>query len=313
MNSPEISVNMIVYNEEKYISEAIESILMQKFSDFEFIIVDDGSTDNTSKILKIFSKDKRIKLITNKKNMGRPYSRNLALFASSAPLIAIADSDDWCHPDRFYFQREFMQDNPQITVCGSSFSVYESDEKIPIFYDNENIRAEMIFNCPLANPSVMFRREKVIKITGGYNNFFKSAQDYDLWERLSHALHVEFRNLKENLVKYRTHPNRSRKEYVFNQMKMAQKIRLNQMKWLGLSLSKEELKYHKMIVGSILPESSDDIIKCIELIKRILLINLEKKYYNDTILSNKFKQKIISVLQTSTQIPGDITESLKSF
>ena len=69
MNSPEISVNMIVYNEEKYISEAIESILMQKFSDFEFIIVDDGSTDNTSKILKIFSKDKRIKLITNKKNI----------------------------------------------------------------------------------------------------------------------------------------------------------------------------------------------------------------------------------------------------
>ena len=204
---PAISVVMSAYNSEKYIAEAIESILNQTFKDFEFIIINDGSTDKTLEIIKNYSrKDKRIKLIKNTKNLGLIKSLNKGLKAARGKYIARMDADDISLPERFKIQYDYLEKNIEIFLIGSG--VIQIDKKgkeilksRPITGVKKIKRILRKRNC-IAHPTIMFQNDQNIF----YREKMLYCEDYDLYLRLLHKKN-KLDNIKELLLKYRISPD----------------------------------------------------------------------------------------------------------
>jgi len=181
-----ITVLMTVYNDEVYISAAIESILSQTFTEFEFVIVDDGFTDNTSKILENYlKKDSRIK-VYSQENMGTTVAANNGLSFSKGKYVARLDSDDISYPNRLKIEYEFLESHPEVLLVGGGAHIIDKNGKI---IGERNINTNrpsktLMHRCIFQQSDVMFRREVLSKV-GGYREKFKNAQDYDLWLRIA--------------------------------------------------------------------------------------------------------------------------------
>jgi len=182
---------MSVYNEKEfYLKEAVKSILNQSFSDFEFIIIDDGSDDNNClRTLKEFvEKDERIKFIRNDTNIGLTKSLNKALALAGGTYIARIDSDDIADPHRLEKQLQFMEANPSYALCGSWAYFIDQDGKItgekrsPTDY--ERIKKRFIFFNFFTHSSLFFRKDIAMGLDG-YNENLKKAQDYDFILKIS--------------------------------------------------------------------------------------------------------------------------------
>ena len=207
MNNPKITVLMPVYNGEKYLAEAIESILNQTYKDFDFLIINDGSTDNSVKIIESYN-DPRIRLVKNKKNFGIVYSLNKGIDLAKGEYIARMDVDDVSLPERLEKQVAFVNYNPNIAVIGSYFNLidkkgyYIGKIKWPIGFEN-NLFYVLIGNNPVGHPGVMYRK-KVVEEIGSYHGKYAPAEDFDLWLRIYlNGYHCE--NIPEFLTDYRVH------------------------------------------------------------------------------------------------------------
>ena len=206
-NKPKISVIMSAYNTEKYIAEAIESILNQTLRDFELIIINDASTDNTLDIIKKYTKkDKRIKVISLKKNVGAAEARNMGLKIANGKYIAIMDSDDISLPERFRIQYNYLEKNKNIfLLAGGFYHINTSGEVInqeSKRYNSKQIKEILIKRNVLHNPTLMFRNEDNIF----YREKFVPAEDYDLLLRLL-SNNKNMYLLPDILIKYRVHPS----------------------------------------------------------------------------------------------------------
>ncbi|MBU3563544.1 glycosyltransferase family 2 protein [Polynucleobacter sp. Tro8-14-1] len=195
---------MPAFNAEKHIAAAIESILQQDFTNFELIILNDGSKDKTGQVIDQF-KDPRIYRIELQENQGLVKSRNQLVAASRGRYIAFLDSDDIALPHRLQAQVNFLDLN-QVDICGGAYySLYEATGKKKASkerYSDADIRALMTISSPLCNPAVMGRAE-VFK-THPYKIGKDYAEDYSLWIDLALA-GCRFANLKERLITYRIH------------------------------------------------------------------------------------------------------------
>lgn len=200
---PKVSVVMSVYNGEKHLREAVESILNQTFRDFEFIIVDDGSTDSTWKILTGYD-DPRIVLVRNQENAGLTKSLNKGLQLAKGKYIARQDADDASLPERLEKQAEFLDSNRDVGLLSCSFIEIDGEgrpvsvQRLPS-EDSELQERLLSSNC-FCHGAAMFRRE-CLKSVGAYREEFEFAQDYDLWLRISERYKVA--NLEEALYKWR--------------------------------------------------------------------------------------------------------------
>ncbi|NMB57375.1 glycosyltransferase [Candidatus Beckwithbacteria bacterium] len=209
--NPVVSVIMPVFNAEKYLKKAIESILSQTFTDFEFIIINDGSSDNSEKIIKSYP-DKRIRYFKNKKNQNLARCLNFAIKKAKGRYIARMDADDISYKNRFKKQYQFLQQNSQINICGTFADIInEKGQIIKNFkkptQDNE-IKLSLFFGNQLIHSSVFVRKEIFEKYQ--YNPNLKKGQDYELWVRLAFAKNIYFANLDENLLKYRLYYTQKR-------------------------------------------------------------------------------------------------------
>lgn len=207
---PLISVVMPCYNAECYIEESIKSILNQTFKDFELIIVDDGSTDRSLEIIKKYArKDKRIRVIRNKKNMGIAISRNIGTKAAKGKYIAVHDSDDISLPFRLKEQFDYLEKNPEAGVVGGYLQIFESESEKVIGIrkypeNDENLRNKIFFYSPVAQPAAMIRKD-VFKKIGFYNPKYPPSEDLDFWFRLGEQ--YKFANLPKVVLKYRISQN----------------------------------------------------------------------------------------------------------
>ncbi len=196
---PVITVLMPVYNAEKFLKEAIESILNQTFSDFEFLIIDDGSVDNSAKIIRSYS-DSRIRYIQNEKNQGISFTLNKGIELASSEYIARMDADDISYPARLEKQYQYFRDNPDCTLVSSWIRGINAageagyvDKLNPAFYFYN-----LIFTCWIYHPTVMYKRE-IVKKVGMYRSMY--SEDFDLWWRISR--NYPFYTLPEVLLDYR--------------------------------------------------------------------------------------------------------------
>jgi len=206
--TPLVSVVMPAYNREKYIEESIKSILNQTYNNFEFIIVDDGSTDDTEKIINTYKdKDNRIVYIKNEKNMGISKTRNRGMDEAKGKYIAIMDSDDISLPERLEKQVKYMEENGNCGIVGSGFLSFSDDnpQEMPNMrpIDNHNIKLHSLFCSPFGNPTCMLRKSVIDENNLRYNSKYDGAEDFEFFHRAKHFM--EFHNLPEFLLRYRIH------------------------------------------------------------------------------------------------------------
>ena len=235
---PVVSVLMPTLNSETYLKEAIDSILNQTFTDFEFIIVDDNSKDRTVNIIKQY-KDKRIKLIKGKQQ-GIAAALNLGLNMAKGEYIARMDADDISLPERLSEQVKFMEENLEIGICGTKIETLRINEKTEdweIFLPNSwaHLKTtpgvfDMLEKAVFCHPSVMFRKSVILKYNLCYNEELHQTEDQDLWFRACKV--TKFYNIDKVLLYYREHANASSKKYKSQGDKVLFKLKKEFLLWL---------------------------------------------------------------------------------
>lgn len=211
MPKPEVSVIMPVFNSEEFVAEAIESILSQTFKAFEFIIIDDASTDTSWQIIKKYaSEDKRIRAYRNSRNLKTTKTLNRGLRLSKGKYVVRMDADDWSYPERIAKQVEYMNKHLEVGVSGGAVKICNKNLKTintrlyPL--TDGDIRKKIFRYCPFAHPATIWRT-KVVKGVGGYNENIPLTQDYELYFRIGRT--SNFGNLDEVILNLRTHGSSS--------------------------------------------------------------------------------------------------------
>jgi glycosyltransferase EpsE len=210
MKKPVVSIIMSTYTDASYINDAIESVLQQTFLDWEFIIIDDTSTDNTGQIIdEITRKDDRFVVIHNKRNKGQTLNLVLGVELAKGEFIARIDGDDiWIDKSKLQKQINFLKDNPEYGLIGCWANIvdkngYKTSEGRSPCTDNA-IRSYMLIENCFFHSSVMIRRSIVEKV-GNYDSRVRSSQDYEYWLRI--GLVYKMHNLDKFMINYRMNPN----------------------------------------------------------------------------------------------------------
>ena len=220
MTKPLVSVVMVVCNVERFLAESIESILRQTFREFEFIIVDFGSTDSSKSIVSSYAEeDSRVRLHVIP-HCGLAEARNAGCSLARGQYLAIMDADDIACDDRLQQQVDFMGKNPEVGVLGGAVEWIDAGGRSLATMRhparNSEIQSVLLEHNPLWQPTVLIRTEAFVA-AGGYRAAFAPSEDYDLWLRI--AEHFQIANLKQVVLRYRIHPyqvsRRKRRQQTF--------------------------------------------------------------------------------------------------
>lgn len=209
---------MCVHNGLPFLNEAIESILNQSFCDFEFIIINDGSTDDSSQVIDAFAiRDRRI-ILVNQDHAGLVRALNRGLAMARAPVIARMDADDIALPERLARQYAHLMTKDDLAILGTAVSVIDADGRIVhrpnCIVGSDAVAKAMRTGPSLAHPSVLMRRDVLLEL-GGYRMAYQHAEDYDLWLRVIERYKID--NLPEVLLLYRQHDRKVSSRYAFAQ------------------------------------------------------------------------------------------------
>ena len=214
-----LSIIMTVYNSEKYVAESIESILDQIYDNFEFIIIDDSSTDSSYSICEKYAmQDNRIKLYRNHQNLWVVKSRNILLskISSDSKYIAILDSDDFADIQRMEKQIKFLENNQEYSIVWSALRIVNEEGEfvgVRVYPNTDDRISKSIFQkSPVAQPAVMIRKSDLDKI-GNYNEDFERCQDYELWCRAFDAGY-KITNIPDMLTFYRVYTEQWKTQYL---------------------------------------------------------------------------------------------------
>ena len=280
-----VSVIMPAFNAEKYISEAIDSILNQTFTDFEFIIINDGSTDKTAEIVKSY-KDDRIIFLDNEENKGIVYTLNKGLEISTGTYIVRMDADDISLENRIEKQVDFMEKNLDTGVLGSSIKMFgEGIQSTIVSYatDSNMIKANLIFHSCLAHPSVIIRKSVLNDYKLKYDSDYHGREDFKLWWDISEVSKIN--SLSDVLLCYRMHSNQITRQPTLRSRensRMLLKKRLFDMK-VDLDEEQENVLF-KYCVGDISNLSYDEIIRFVYVNGKIISKNESTRKFDNTCL-----------------------------
>lgn len=257
MNAPRVTVLMSVYNGERYLREAMDSIIGQTFADFQFLIINDGSTDSSVEIIQSYA-DSRVRLIHNDANMGLTASLNKGLELSLGDYIARMDADDISRPERLALQVRFMDANPKVGVCGSWVQFISKENKSiwKLPEKTEDIRCWQFHTVGVAHPSVILRRSFFVDQGLCYDLRCRYAQDYELWGRAIKCM--DFANIPKVLLDYRISSEQIGAIHGSEQLETVELLRLQRVRELGIDPTQGEQMIHGMIMdGSVLPGAAD--------------------------------------------------------
>ena len=288
---PAISVVMPTFNDGEYLREAIDSILNQTFRYFEFIIVNDGSTDNSEDIINSYN-DNRIRYLKNASNSGNAIARNIGMKAARGKYIAMMDSDDIAKPNRFVMQFEYLEGHPEIGIFGSAIIFFDENSWFTRYYptDPDYIRCFLFFKNAMAQNSVILRREIVLEHQLYYNPEFENGEDFDFWYRAA-MKGVRIANMRNALIYYRqsesqlSHPSNAGTRIESLKSHFRTKLDL-----FALEFNEEEfMLLHNFIRGRV--EVSDEQYK---VLKRLLTMVLNASKPNKIFDNAAFRAVIFS-------------------
>ncbi len=296
MKNPVLTVVMPIYNGERYVREAIDSILAQTFDDFELIIINDGSTDGSSDIIKSYQ-DSRIRIINNKKNQGIPYNRNLGLKEAKGAFLCWADCDDLSLPTRFEKQLDFLSKNPDYGGCGTWLGRFKGSHTSSILKalaNAEDIKASLLFRpATVPNATAMLRMSEIRKHNLCYNTELPISEDYDFVFRC--AQHLKFTNIQELLYMYRDSETSIMKQFEAleeRQYQIQKTIYKRALDGLGLNYSEEDLRTYQSICSEKIFENFNEFTAAYALLQKIEAANNVANIYDrknlHKVLGNQF-------------------------
>ncbi|OKP86413.1 hypothetical protein A3844_14020 [Paenibacillus helianthi] len=282
-----ISVLMPVFNMAPYIEESICSILTQTYTDFELLIMDDGSTDGTLDIIRKFD-DRRIKLITHSRNVGLIETLNQGIDLCTGEYIARMDGDDIALPHRFERQMNYMDIHQDCGVCGSQVYLLGLDAITTKPLHHEEIRCWQLFQCTIVHPTVMIRKSVLEDHGIKYLNYVH-AEDYEIWNRLSAVTQVV--NLPEVLLMYRQHSNQISNTHQQVQVIQSERIRRDQLRLLDIEPTAEEYQTHLDFCNfRIRVHEPAHYYTCLAWAHKILEGNLRRQKYDHETLNSVLSQ-----------------------
>lgn len=248
---PLVSIVMPVYNADQFLCQSIESILNQTYKNFEFLIFNDGSTDESLKVIRAY-KDGRIKVYHSEENQGYVQHLNRGIEMANGEFIARMDADDISNKNRIHKQIGFLQSNPEVGILGTAIRKFGVDGyKGWAFFETEHeeIKCRLFFNSAFAHPSVMMRKEIFANFGPRYNSSYIPAEDYNLWVDLINQ--TKTANLPEPLVDYRISKNQISQRISDLKLRNAGRAREKMLRQMGVSPSASELEFHlKIMSGS---------------------------------------------------------------
>ncbi len=280
---PIVSVLIPVYNREKYIAQAIQSILSQTFRDFELIVINDGSTDKTEEVICGFNSIK-IRYYKNEHNLGIAATRNKGLELAKGKYLAMLDSDDIAMPNRLKVQVEYMESHPEIVISGTFYKQFGSGARLyyKLFKTDNEIKSFLIQETSFLQPTIIMRLDKIRKSEVRYSEEYSIAEDYDFFERVAAKTDGNFANLKCKLTKYRRHSENSffPKRPTVTARRNRKKIRTRRIKAL---LGKDYSTRYPILMELIYSQKISNMATILESMKFLKLleeINKKKKIYS---------------------------------
>lgn len=286
--NPKITVFMPVYNTEKYLNEAIESILNQTYKNFEFLIIDDGSTDDSLNIIKSF-KDDRIRVYANKVNKGLPYTRNLGLTLANGKYIAFMDSDDISELNRLEIEVRFLEKNKEYDIVSSKAYIGKKNINKIRNKNLDILNLKFMVKNVIINSTAMLRMDFIKKYNIRYRKECFVAQDYSFW--VDCAKYTNIVVLSDYLLTYRIREdnitNISLNKKSAQRKDIIDRIRIRALNNNGIYLSSEEYEiYNKVFSDPVIEVDTKDYYKCKYIIKKMILSyknSSKKKFYDEII------------------------------
>lgn len=296
LKTPLVSVIMPVYNGEKYLREAIDSILNQTFKDFELLLINDASTDNSEEIINSYN-DSRIIYIKNEQNLGLIKTLNKGLDLAKGEFIARMDADDISSPERFAKQIALFESNPEIGVCGTWFTLFRENHEDKIIKHpehNDSIKIGLLTSCFIGHPTVMMRKKAIENYR--YDVNYQAAEDFELWTRLVRV--IKFYNIQESLLKYRFHASNMSVLENSTQSENSKKITGNQLKYIDIADSEENIELCNIlfVASSKFRFTDDEFRKLVTFANQLEYHNSQKKVYNEKKFHEIINRRLIEIL-----------------
>lgn len=296
---PKISVVMPVYNGEKYLREAIDSILNQTFSDFEFIIINDASKDGTEEIIKSYEDD-RIVYLKNEQNLGVAGTLNRGLGVAKGEYIARMDSDDISLPERLKKQVEYMDKHKDVGVLGTDILIFGEgiEEREFIFsHKKEQVKAELFLKSSVAHPTVMIRnsilKSNHLKYTEKYNGF----EDFALWWDVVKYSNIEV--LPEILLKYRQHISQVTKKHKAYYKDVYREFFDERISLFGLENEASKELLYRYCTSDYGDFNEKDINELIGYFRKLISKNAEIKIFNQKAFKNNITAVLYRIISAS--------------
>ena len=284
---PRVTVLMPTYNVAPWVEEAIRSVLKQTYRDFELLVVDDGSTDNTLERVRSIQ-DNRIRIAAFPDNVGLAENLNRGLDLIDTELVARMDGDDIAEPDWLETGVHVLDAMPEVGICSFGFQFFGTKTSLVRFPEyNEDSKAQMLFGCTVIVP--VFRKSVFTDNHLRYLTETFPAEDYSLWARAYRVAKVY--NVQRTLFHYRTHPTQISTARRQAQIEKSNEVRLQMLEWLNPNFSDEEKKYFLEVFVPCKIDNSQDI-KHLKQFADLLVSHNTQGHYDNSALLRKFKSHI---------------------
>jgi len=292
---------MPVYNAGNFLAEAIESILAQTFRDFELLIINDGSTDNSLEIIKSYN-DKRIRLVENEANIRLIATLNRGIELSRGEYIARFDADDVCLPQRLEKQVEFMDAHPEVGLCGSYLKTLglKKDYEVHFETEHDEIKFKLFFDTHFPHPAAMIRKSVLLQHHLRFEKEYIHAEDFEMWNRIANVCRLAI--VPEILVLKRSHEAQISVMHTGTQEKISRKIREELIGRLGVNPSKEEMDVYEDFLKEKLPVEKIKLELLLDLIEKLVTGNIARKVYKAELFNGFFADKYWQLCTRSTHL-----------
>jgi hypothetical protein len=297
--TPPVSYLLAVYNGAATVADAVESVLAQTFRAFEFVIVDDGSTDNTAELLTTIN-DPRIRLILGGQNLGLAGALNRGLAECRGDLVARMDADDLALPNRTEVQVAYLDSHPDVGIVGSFVETFPPPiETIQYPTAPEAATATMLFRSSLAHPAVMFRRRLFEQHALRYERAYRYAQDYALWlECVKHG--IALANVDQVLLRYRVHGNQL--SHSMDDMQAeGTAIRSQFLKWYVGEVREEDLLLHDAIARNFLVADAAWMDAAVDWLERLAATNERRQTFPQAGLLRVLTGRYVALVRFARQ------------
>jgi glycosyltransferase involved in cell wall biosynthesis len=296
---------MPVYNAGQYLREAIDSILQQSFTDFEFVIVNDGSKDESESIILSYS-DPRIKYIKNPQNLGLIASLNIGMETCLGEYIVRMDQDDVSLPNRISHQVKFMDENPSYGLIGSWFEDFGDhipSQIVRYSSDDTQVRIRHLYQTHISHPTAVMRTSVIREHGIRFDPEFVHGEDYNCWVTFSR--YSKLSNIPEMLVRKRDHPSNISNKYAQTMHDTCTRVKRKQFDWIGVSISAIEADLYTRFADPEWDFSIDEMNVLLPMLNRLAIANDSSKFIEPKKFRSYLAEKWFNLCYHNINLKGD--------